>query len=127
MWKNRGVNQSADKLLSIAGIAAISLAMGWNNETKVDNLGERADHLCVHLMHIDVPAVCSHMLGCILFVSPTGMGLSASGAVCIALLALRHVSWMVALMPVQSSAAPYLQVLTAELLHLTAGSMLQVI
>lgn len=39
MWKNRGVNQSADKLLSIAGIAAISLALGWSNETKVDNLG----------------------------------------------------------------------------------------
>ena len=40
MWKNREVNQSTDKLLSIAGIAAISLAMGWSNETKVDNLGE---------------------------------------------------------------------------------------
>ena len=39
MWKNRAVNQSTDKLLSIAGIAAISLAMGWSNETTVDNLG----------------------------------------------------------------------------------------
>ena len=41
MWKHRGVNQSTDKLLSIAGIAALSLAMGWSNETKVDNLGQR--------------------------------------------------------------------------------------
>ena len=40
MWKNRGVNQSTEKLLSIAGIAAISLAMGWSDETKVDNLGQ---------------------------------------------------------------------------------------
>ena len=40
MWRNREVNQSTDKLLSIAGIAAISLAMGWSNETKVDNLGQ---------------------------------------------------------------------------------------
>ena len=39
MWKNRGVNQSTDKLLTIAGIAAISLAMGWSDETKIDNLG----------------------------------------------------------------------------------------
>ena len=40
MWKNRAVNQSSEQLLSIAGIAAISLAMGWSNETTVDNLGQ---------------------------------------------------------------------------------------
>lgn len=40
MWKHREVNESTDKLLSIAGIAAISLAIGWSNETKVDNLGQ---------------------------------------------------------------------------------------
>lgn len=39
MWKNRAVNQSSDQLLSIAGIAAISLALGWSDETTVDNLG----------------------------------------------------------------------------------------
>ena len=39
MWKNRAINQSSEQLLSIAGIAAISLAMGWSNETTVDNLG----------------------------------------------------------------------------------------
>lgn len=40
MWKNRAVNQSSETLVSIAGIAAFSLAMGWSNETTVDNLGE---------------------------------------------------------------------------------------
>ena len=39
MWKNRAVNQSSETLVSIAGIAAFSLAMGWSNETTVDNLG----------------------------------------------------------------------------------------
>lgn len=40
MWRNREVNQSTDKLLTIAGIAAVSLAMGWSDETKIDNLGQ---------------------------------------------------------------------------------------
>ena len=40
LWKHREVNQTTEKLLSIAGIAALSLAMGWSNETKVDNLGK---------------------------------------------------------------------------------------
>ena len=42
MWKNREVNQSSETLVSIAGIAAFSLAMGWSNETTVDNLGDFA-------------------------------------------------------------------------------------
>lgn len=39
MYKNRALNKSSDSLLSIAGIAAISLALGWSDETTVDNLG----------------------------------------------------------------------------------------
>ncbi|DBA72724.1 TPA: hypothetical protein ACH3X2_010122 [Trebouxia sp. C0005] len=39
MWKNRALNQSSETLVSIAGIAAFSLAMGWSNETTVGNLG----------------------------------------------------------------------------------------
>ena len=44
MWKNRALNQSSETLLSIAGIAAFSLAMGWSNETTVDNLGLSSCH-----------------------------------------------------------------------------------
>lgn len=49
MWKNRAVNKSSEQLLSIAGIAAVSLAVGWSNETTVDNLGQSALFaLCLH-------------------------------------------------------------------------------
>ena len=40
MWKNRAVQQSTDQLLSVAGIAIISLAMGSSNSTSVDNIGK---------------------------------------------------------------------------------------
>ena len=43
MYKNRAVNQTSEQLVSIAGIAAISLALGWSDETTVDNLGP---HCC---------------------------------------------------------------------------------
>lgn len=44
MWKNRAVQQSTDQLLSIAGIAVISLAMGSSKATSVDNIGKPLVH-----------------------------------------------------------------------------------
>ena len=45
MWKNRAVQQTTDQLLSIAGIAVISLAMGSSKATSVDNIGHIAGGL----------------------------------------------------------------------------------
>lgn len=57
LWKNRSVQQSTDQLLSIAGFAAISLAMGSNDATTVDNVGKQS-YRSLHLAACAAEACC---------------------------------------------------------------------